>query len=53
MDMTSSELMTTASLADRADFTVGDALVCPATRTVEGPRGSCQVEPRVMLVAPS
>jgi DNA-binding winged helix-turn-helix (wHTH) protein/tetratricopeptide (TPR) repeat protein len=50
MDMTSSELMTTASLADRADFTVGDALVCPATRTVEGPRGSCQVEPRVMLV---
>ena len=50
MDMTSSELMTTASLADRADFAVGDALVCPATRTISGPGGSTQVEPRVMLV---
>ena len=50
MDMTSSELMTTASLADRADFVVGDVLVCPATRTVRGTGGSTQVEPRVMLV---
>lgn len=50
MDMTSTALMTTASLADIADFTIGDAVVSPATRTISGPGGSTQVEPRVMQV---
>jgi len=50
MDMTRTGLMTTASLAEMADFIVGEALVCPATRTIEGPGGSTQVEPRVMQV---
>ena len=50
MDMTPGALMTTASLADMPDFVVGEALVCPATRTISGPGGSTQVEPRVMQV---
>jgi DNA-binding winged helix-turn-helix (wHTH) protein/tetratricopeptide (TPR) repeat protein len=50
MDMTSTALMTTASLADIPDFAIGDALVSPATRTICGPGGSMQVEPRVMQV---
>lgn len=50
MDMTRSALLTTAGLAERADFVLGDAIVCPATRTVTGPGGSAQVEPRIMQV---
>ena len=50
MDMTSTELITATSLAQLTDFTVGDTLVCPATRTIKGPGGSTQVEPRVMQV---
>lgn len=49
-DMTSGALMTTASLAEVPDFAVGDALVSPATRTIKGPHGSTQAEPRVMQV---
>jgi len=50
MDMISTGLITTASLAELSDFMVGDALVCPATRTINGPGGTAQVEPRVMQV---
>ncbi len=50
MDMTRKVLLTAASLAEQADFTVGDARVCPATRTITGPGGTTQVEPRVMQV---
>lgn len=50
MDMTRTVLLTAASLAEQADFTIGDAHVCPATRTITGPGGSTQVEPRVMQV---
>ena len=50
MDMASTALMTTSSLADIQDFALGDAFVCPATRTIRGPGGSAQVEPRVMQV---
>jgi DNA-binding winged helix-turn-helix (wHTH) protein/tetratricopeptide (TPR) repeat protein len=50
MDMTRSALMTSASLAELPDFVVGDIRVCPSTRTVEGPGGKVQVEPRVMQV---
>ena len=50
MDMTSSALLTTASLAEIPDFAVGGAHVSPATRTIRGPGGITQVEPRVMQV---
>ena len=40
MDMTSTELITATSLAQLTDFTVGDTLVCPATRTIKGPGGT-------------
>lgn len=50
MDMSSSVLMTTASLAELPDFVVGEAFVSPATRTITGPGGTAQVEPRVMQV---
>ena len=50
MDMNSSVLITAASLADVPDFTVGFAHVSPSTRTVSGPGGKAQAEPRVMQV---
>lgn len=50
MDMTRSGLMTSASLADMPDFVIGDAQVSPSTRTIQGPGGKVQVEPRVMQV---
>lgn len=50
MDMKSSALMTTASLAEMPDFIVGSAQISPATRTISGPGGTTQVEPRVMQV---
>ena len=37
-------------LAERADFTLGDARIRPSIRTVEGPDGSDTAEPRVMQV---
>jgi len=43
-------LLTTAQLVERADFMLGGATVQPSTRTVTGPGGSAQVEPRVMQV---
>jgi DNA-binding winged helix-turn-helix (wHTH) protein/Tfp pilus assembly protein PilF len=50
MDMAPAGLITAASLAQLSEFMVGDALVCPATRTISGPGGNAQVEPRVMQV---
>jgi DNA-binding winged helix-turn-helix (wHTH) protein/tetratricopeptide (TPR) repeat protein len=43
-------LLTTADLAARCDFTLGLAAVSPSTRTVAGPGGAADVEPRVMQV---
>lgn len=43
-------LVTTAELAARPDFELGGALVSPSTRTVTGPGGKVDVEPRVMQV---
>ena len=42
--------LTTADLAARDDFQLGEALVSPATRTITGPGGSSDIEPRVMQV---
>jgi DNA-binding winged helix-turn-helix (wHTH) protein len=42
--------LTTADLAARPDFTLGLAAVSPSTRTVAGPGGTADVEPRVMQV---
>lgn len=50
MDMTRTGLITSASLAEYADFTLGEVSVCPSTRTITGPGGSTQVEPRIMQV---
>ncbi len=38
------------NLARRADFSLGGALIRPSLRSIEGPRGSVTVEPRVMQV---
>src|SRR3954470_8989025 len=43
-------MVTTAELAARDDFRVGNVAVSPPTRTVRGPSGSVDVEPRVMQV---
>src|SRR3954451_15273438 len=43
-------LLTTAELAARSDFTLGLAIVSPSTRTIVGPGGTADVEPRVMQV---
>ena len=43
-------LLTTAQLAARPDFTLGLAAVSPSSRTVAGPGGTADVEPRVMQV---
>jgi DNA-binding winged helix-turn-helix (wHTH) protein/tetratricopeptide (TPR) repeat protein len=50
MDMNRGVLMTSASLAELPDFAVGDIRVCPSSRTLDGPGGTIQVEPRVMQV---
>lgn len=42
--------LTTAELAARADFTLGLAVISPSTRSVAGPGGAADVEPRVMQV---
>jgi len=44
------DLMTTADLAARDDFTLGLAIVSPSTRTIAGPGGTADIEPRVMQV---
>lgn len=43
-------LLTTAELAARPDFELGAARVSPSMRTVSGPGGTVDVEPRVMQV---
>ena len=43
-------LMTTAELAGRPDFTLGLAAISPSSRTIAGPGGTADVEPRVMQV---
>ena len=43
-------LLTTSDLAARSDFTLGLAVVSPSTRTIAGPGGTADVEPRVMQV---
>lgn len=40
----------TADLAARSDFAIGAAVVSPSARTVSGPGGIADVEPRVMQV---
>lgn len=42
--------LSTADLAGRPDFTLGLVVVSPSTRTIAGPGGTCDVEPRVMQV---
>jgi DNA-binding winged helix-turn-helix (wHTH) protein len=42
--------LTTADLAALPDFTLGLAAVSPSTRTIAGPGGAADVEPRVMQV---
>lgn len=46
----SNALLTTAELAGRPDFALGDMVVSPSTRAVRGPGGEAVVEPRVMQV---
>jgi hypothetical protein len=43
-------LVTTAELAARPDFKLGLVDVSPSSRTVTGPGGPADVEPRVMQV---
>src|SRR5690242_9033994 len=43
-------LLTTAELAARPDFTLGLAAISPSSRTIAGPGGTADVEPRVMQV---
>jgi DNA-binding winged helix-turn-helix (wHTH) protein/tetratricopeptide (TPR) repeat protein len=50
MNDPSESFLTTADLAARADFAIGDLAVSPSTRTIRGPGGSAVVEPRVMQV---
>jgi DNA-binding winged helix-turn-helix (wHTH) protein len=42
--------LTTADLAGRPDFALGRAIVGPSSRTITGPGGTADVEPRVMQV---
>jgi len=48
--ITTDGLLTTADLAARPDFTLGLAAVSPSTRSIAGPGGTADVEPRVMQV---
>src|SRR3954447_12977028 len=43
-------MVTTAELAARDGFRLGNVVVCPPTRRLRGPSGSIDVEPRVMQV---
>jgi DNA-binding winged helix-turn-helix (wHTH) protein len=43
-------LLTTSALAGWVDFTLGLAAVSPSSRTIAGPGGTADVEPRVMQV---
>lgn len=50
MDGVTASLLTTAELASRADFRLGQAHVSPSRRSIDGPGGTALVEPRVMQV---
>lgn len=50
LDVRVEGLLTTAELAGRADFALGRAVVSPSTRTIAGPGGKADLEPRVMQV---
>lgn len=43
-------LLRTADLAARGEFRLGEALVNPGTRSIQGPGGEADLEPRVMQV---
>lgn len=43
-------LLTNTALAARPDFALGLAIVSPSSRTIQGPGGTADVEPRVMQV---
>ena len=43
-------MLTTAELAARDDFHLGNAIISPSTRTICGPAGKAVLEPRVMQV---
>jgi len=43
-------MLTTAALAAREDFRLGRAVISPSTRTITGPAGKADIEPRVMQV---
>lgn len=43
-------MLTTAALVAREDFRLGTAVISPSTRTISGPGGKSDVEPRVMQV---
>lgn len=47
---TPQSLLTVAELAARPDFELGATVVSPSMRTVRGPGGTADVEPRVMQV---
>ena len=47
---TGQPLLTTADLAAREDFTLGAVIVSPSTRSLRGPSGNVDIEPRVMQV---
>lgn len=50
MVIETSAFLTTADLASRPDFTLGQTTVSPSRRSVTGPGGTALVEPRVMQV---
>ena len=50
MDGAAAPLLTTAELAARVDFRLGQAFVSPSRRSIRGPGGTALVEPRVMQV---
>ncbi len=50
MDRAAASLLTTAELASRPDFRLGQAHVSPSRRSIRGPGGTALVEPRVMQV---
>src|SRR5437764_15308320 len=50
LPLTTETLLSTTDLAALGDFTLGLAIVSPSTRTIAGPGGAADVEPRVMQV---
>jgi len=50
MNLRTSSPLTPAGLIDLADFSLGEALVRPSQRRIEGPAQTIRIEPRVMQV---